>query len=144
MGEVTAAVVAGALTVSDGLRVIATRSQLMSRLAGQGAVALLTLDADATAALIADYPGMSLAVYSSPRQTVVAGPPAQVDAVIAAVLEGGPIRPPGEHGSRVAHGTDGFDPARIAFSAGRLDADDPGDSIRVDNRRGRCDADIRR
>ena len=89
MGEVTAAVVAGALTVSDGLRVIATRSRLMSRLAGQGAVALLTLDAEATAALIADYPGVSLAVYSSPRQTVVAGPPAQVDAVIAAVLESG-------------------------------------------------------
>ncbi|MGZ4793003.1 MAG: beta-ketoacyl synthase N-terminal-like domain-containing protein, partial [Ilumatobacteraceae bacterium] len=89
MGEVTAAVVAGALSVTDGLRVIAERSRLMSRLAGQGAVALLTLDAEATEALIADYPGVSLAVYSSPRQTVVAGPPAQVDAVIAAVLERG-------------------------------------------------------
>ncbi|HKV17921.1 MAG TPA: type I polyketide synthase [Mycobacterium sp.] len=89
MGEVTAAVVAGALSVSDGLRVIRTRSQLMSRLAGQGAVALLTLDAEETAALIAGYPGVSIAVYSSPRQTVVAGPTAQVDAVIAAVLENG-------------------------------------------------------
>ena len=89
MGEVTAAVVAGALTMADGLRVIATRSRLMSRLAGQGAVALVTLDAEATAALIADYPGVSLAVYSSPRQTVVAGPPAQVDAVIAAAMDQG-------------------------------------------------------
>lgn len=89
MGEVTGAVVAGALTVADGLRVIATRSRLMSRLAGQGAVALLTLDADSTEELIADFPGVSLAVYSSPRQTVVAGPPGQVDAVIAAVLENG-------------------------------------------------------
>ena len=34
----------------------------MSRLAGQGAVALLELDAEATAALIADYPEVSLAV----------------------------------------------------------------------------------
>jgi phthiocerol/phenolphthiocerol synthesis type-I polyketide synthase B len=85
MGEVTAAVVAGALTVAEGLRVIATRSRLMSRLAGQGAVALLGLDAEATAALITDYPGVSLAVYASPRQTVIAGPAAQVDAVIAAV-----------------------------------------------------------
>ena len=57
----------------------------MSRLAGQGAVALLELDAEATAALIADYPDVSLAVYASPRQTVIAGPPQQVDAVIAAV-----------------------------------------------------------
>ena len=85
MGEVTAAVVAGALTVAEGLRVIATRSRLMSRLAGQGAVALLELDAEATAALIADYPGVSLTVYASPRQTVISGPVAPVDAVIAAV-----------------------------------------------------------
>ncbi len=85
MGEVTAAVVAGALSPADGLKVIATRSRLMSRLAGQGAVALLELDAEATAALIADFPGVSLAVYASPRQTVIAGPVAPVDAVIAAV-----------------------------------------------------------
>ncbi len=89
MGEVTAAVVAGALPLADGLRVITTRSRLMSQLAGQGAVALLTLDAEATEALITDYPGVSLAVYSSPRQTAVAGPPAQVDALIAAVLKQG-------------------------------------------------------
>ena len=85
MGEVSAAVVAGALTVAEGLRVIAIRSRLMSRLAGQGAVALLELDAGATAALIADYPQVSLAVYSSPGQTVIAGPSAQVDALIAVV-----------------------------------------------------------
>ncbi|HME74433.1 MAG TPA: type I polyketide synthase, partial [Mycobacterium sp.] len=85
MGEVTAAVVAGALTVAEGLRVIAVRSQLMSRLAGQGAVALLKLDPEATAALIADYPEVTLAVYASPGQTVIAGPVAQVDALIGAV-----------------------------------------------------------
>ncbi len=84
-GEVTAAVVAGALSVAEGLRVIAVRSQLMSRLAGQGAVALLELDPEATAALIADYPKVSLAVYSSPRQTVIAGPPKDIDTLIAVV-----------------------------------------------------------
>jgi phthiocerol/phenolphthiocerol synthesis type-I polyketide synthase B len=85
MGEVSAAVVAGALSVPDGLRVITIRSRLMSQLAGQGAVALLNLDAEATDALIADYPGVSVAGYVSPRQTVIAGPVAPVDAVIAAV-----------------------------------------------------------
>ena len=84
-GEVTAAVVAGALSVAEGLRVIAVRSQLMSRLAGQGAVALLELDPEATAELIADYPEVSLAVYSSPRQTVIAGPPKDIDTLIAVV-----------------------------------------------------------
>src|SRR5690348_17823335 len=48
MGEVTAAVVAGALTADEGLRVIGTRSRLMSRLAGQGAVGLLEMDAEAS------------------------------------------------------------------------------------------------
>jgi len=85
MGEVTAAVVAGALSPADGLKVIATRSRLMSRLSGQGAMALLELDADATAALLAEHPGLTLAVYAAPRQTVIAGPQDQVQAVIEAV-----------------------------------------------------------
>ena len=93
MGEVTAAVVAGALTVAEGLRVIATRSRLMARLAGQGAMALLELDAEATEALIADYPEVTVAVYASPRQTVIAGPPEQVDAVIAVVSAPRPAGP---------------------------------------------------
>ncbi|MCV7384524.1 type I polyketide synthase [Mycolicibacter longobardus] len=85
MGEVTAAVVAGALSTADGFRVIAARSKLMSRQAGQGAVALLNLDSEAAEALLADYPDVSVAGYLSPKQTVVAGPVAPVDAVIAAV-----------------------------------------------------------
>ncbi|MCV7258299.1 type I polyketide synthase [Mycobacterium shimoidei] len=85
MGEVTAAVVAGALSPAEGLRVIATRSRLMSRLAGQGAVALVELDAEAAEKLLADFAEVSVAGFLSPRQTVVAGSVAQVDAVIAAV-----------------------------------------------------------
>jgi len=85
MGEVSAAVVAGALTPAQGLKVIATRSRLMARLAGQGAMALLEVDAAGAEALIVDYPGVSVAVYASPCQTVVAGSPEQVDALIAVV-----------------------------------------------------------
>ncbi|MGE2735115.1 beta-ketoacyl synthase N-terminal-like domain-containing protein [Mycolicibacterium vaccae] len=85
MGEVTAAVVTGALSLADGLKVIAARSSIMSRLAGEGAVALVELDPDAAAGFVADYPSVEVAGYVSPRQTVVAGLPDQVDAVIAAV-----------------------------------------------------------
>ena len=85
MGEVTAAVVSGALSLADGLKVIAARSSIMSRLAGQGAVALVELDPDAATAFVADYPSVEVAGFVSPRQTVVAGLPDQVDAVIAAV-----------------------------------------------------------
>ncbi|EUA90321.1 acyl transferase domain protein [Mycobacterium ulcerans str. Harvey] len=45
MGEVAAAVVAGALTPAEGLRVTAVRSRLMAPLSGQGGMALLGLDA---------------------------------------------------------------------------------------------------
>ena len=82
MGEVTAAVVAGALTATEGFRVIATRSRLMSRMAGAGAVALVELDTASTEALIADYPQLSVTVYASPRQTVVAGPTDQIDGLL--------------------------------------------------------------
>jgi phthiocerol/phenolphthiocerol synthesis type-I polyketide synthase D len=85
MGEVTAAVVAGALTPADGLKVIATRSKLMSRLSGQGAMALLELGAEDAEKLVADYPDITVAVYAAPQQTVIAGPPEQVDAAIAVV-----------------------------------------------------------
>ncbi|VEG55484.1 polyketide synthase family protein [Mycolicibacterium aurum] len=85
MGEVTAAVVGGALSPADGLKVIATRSRLMKRLSGQGAMALLELDAAAAEELIAGYDGLTVAVYASAHQTVIAGPPDQVDAAIAVV-----------------------------------------------------------
>jgi phthiocerol/phenolphthiocerol synthesis type-I polyketide synthase A len=85
MGEVTAAVVAGVLSPAEGLRVIATRSRLMSRLSGQGAMALLELDPDSAEALLADYPQVTVAVYASPRESVIAGAPEQVDAVMAEV-----------------------------------------------------------
>ena len=85
MGEVAAAVVAGALSAAQGLRVIATRSRLMAGLSGQGAMALVELDAEAAEQVAGGYSQVSVAVYASPSQTVIAGPPDQVDAVVAEV-----------------------------------------------------------
>ena len=83
MGEVSAAVVAGALSAAEGLRVIATRARLMSRFEGHGAVALIHLDTAATEDLIAGHPDVTVTVYASPRQTVVAGPVSAIDDIIA-------------------------------------------------------------
>jgi phthiocerol/phenolphthiocerol synthesis type-I polyketide synthase B len=83
MGEVSAAVVAGALSAAEGLRVIATRARLMSRFEGHGAVASIHLDPEATEHLIADHPDVTVTVYASPRQTVVAGPVAAIDDILA-------------------------------------------------------------
>ncbi|WP_261900525.1 acyltransferase domain-containing protein, partial [Mycobacterium marinum] len=77
-----AAVVAGALTPAEGLRVTAVRSRLMAPLSGQGTMALLELDVPQTEALIADYPQVTLGIYNSPRQTVISGPTDQIDELI--------------------------------------------------------------
>ncbi|MGZ9827574.1 beta-ketoacyl synthase N-terminal-like domain-containing protein [Tsukamurella ocularis] len=90
MGEVTAAVVAGGLTVDDGFRVICTRSRLMRReLSGRGAMALIEMDAAAAHEVAAGFEGVTVAVLSSPRQTVVAGEPHRIDALIDAVAARG-------------------------------------------------------
>jgi phthiocerol/phenolphthiocerol synthesis type-I polyketide synthase B len=83
MGEVSAAVVAGALSAAEGLRVIATRARLMSRFEGHGAVALIHLDTEATEDLIAGHPDVTVTVYASPRQTVAAGPVNAIDDILA-------------------------------------------------------------
>ena len=128
MGEVTAAVVAGALTPADGLEVIATRSRLMARLSGQGAMALLELDAGGRRGVDRRLRRVTVAVYASPHQTVIAGPPDQVDAVDRGGGRAGPAGPPGRRRRGVAPPDHRSDAARTARGAGRLGAaaaDDP-------------------
>ncbi|MEU6552180.1 beta-ketoacyl synthase N-terminal-like domain-containing protein [Streptomyces sp. NPDC046915] len=84
-GEVAAAVVAGALTEADGARVVALRSRLLASLAGDGAMALLEAGACEVAELSAHESGVSIAVLSSPGQTVIAGRPAPVSRIMARV-----------------------------------------------------------
>ena len=48
-------------------------------------MALLELGAAEAEKLVGQYPDVTVAVYAAPEQTVIAGPPEQVDAVIAAV-----------------------------------------------------------
>jgi len=60
MGEVAAAVVSGALSVTDGARVIACRSRLLTRLARAGAMAHVGLPADEVTGLAAGLPGSDL------------------------------------------------------------------------------------
>ena len=129
MGEVTAAVVAGALSPADGLKVIATRSKLMSRLSGQGAMALLELGADEAEKLVGQYPDVTVAVYAAPEQTVIAGPPEQVDAAIAVVDAQGRLARRVEVDVASHHPT--VDPilAELQRSAGGSEADDAADSV---------------
>ncbi|WP_458247818.1 acyltransferase domain-containing protein [Streptomyces sp. MAI_2237] len=72
MGEVAAAVCSGALDLSDGARVVAVRARLLSRLRG-GAMAVVDLDETEVDALPREFPGVHVAVHSSPGQQVVTG-----------------------------------------------------------------------
>ncbi|MGW2372983.1 SDR family NAD(P)-dependent oxidoreductase [Kitasatospora sp. NPDC001683] len=75
MGEVAAAVTAGALTLADGVRVICRRSALLTRIAGAGAMVSVGLDSatvENDLAAIGDDT-VSVAVVAAPDSTVVAG-----------------------------------------------------------------------
>jgi polyketide synthase 5 len=75
LGEAAAAVVAGALSLEDGVRLVCRRSQLMSRIAGSGATAAVELPAKQ---VLSELTGRGItdvvvAVVTSPQSTVIAG-----------------------------------------------------------------------
>ncbi|GAA2348416.1 type I polyketide synthase [Streptomyces cuspidosporus] len=102
MGEVAAAVVAGALSLADGVRVICRRSALLTRVAGRGAMATVGLGADAVQAeldaRLGGGPGagrdagrdasgaagaVTVAVMAAPDATVVAGDTGPLERLVA-------------------------------------------------------------
>ncbi|WP_370962129.1 beta-ketoacyl synthase N-terminal-like domain-containing protein [Amycolatopsis sp. cg9] len=80
MGEVAAAVVAGALDVAAGVQVMATRARLLAELdqSGAGAMAVVEL----SPAELAEFPEVAIAVYASATQCTVSGPADQVEALV--------------------------------------------------------------
>ncbi|MEZ4297754.1 MAG: acyltransferase domain-containing protein [Polyangiaceae bacterium] len=87
MGEVAAAHVAGMLSLEDAAKVICRRSKLLSRVSGNGAMAVVELTIDETAAAIAAHRDrLGVAVSNAPRSTVISGDPAALEEVLS-VLE---------------------------------------------------------
>ncbi|MFC8827313.1 amino acid adenylation domain-containing protein [Streptomyces sp. NPDC057137] len=79
-GEIAAAVVAGALTLEEGARVVALRGRELARGAGAGAMAFVELPVDEVQERLAAYgDALSVAVVNTPRSTVVAGDPEALD-----------------------------------------------------------------
>ncbi|MFE1326249.1 SDR family NAD(P)-dependent oxidoreductase [Streptomyces sp. NPDC058741] len=76
VGEVSAAVIAGALTPADGLRVVRHRSALLSAIdsQGSGAMAAIELPVGERAGVLGRFPGVEIAVHSSPYRCTVSGP----------------------------------------------------------------------
>jgi polyketide synthase 5 len=84
MGEVAAAVVAGALSLEDAVKVICRRSRLMATIAGSGAMASVELPAQQVLSELAAR-GVSdvvLSVVASPQSAVVGGTKESIRAVV--------------------------------------------------------------
>ncbi|MCP2344663.1 6-methylsalicylic acid synthase [Nonomuraea roseoviolacea subsp. carminata] len=89
VGEIAAAVTAGALSRLDGARLICRRSLLLRRVAGRGAMVMVPLPFGETARLLGDRTDVVAAIASSPGSTVVSGDPDAVAEVLAGWLEEG-------------------------------------------------------
>jgi phthiocerol/phenolphthiocerol synthesis type-I polyketide synthase D len=91
MGEVSAAVIAGALDAADGLHLMLRRSAELATIdAGQaGAMAAVELPHDERAGTLARFPGVEVAVHSSPRRCTVAGPVQAVHRLVEEVTAQG-------------------------------------------------------
>lgn len=89
LGEPASAYFAGGLSLRDATRVICSRSHLM----GEGEamlfgeyirfMALVEYSADELKSVFADFPDLEVCVYAAPSQTVIGGPPEQIDAIVA-------------------------------------------------------------
>ncbi len=86
LGEVAAAVVAEALSLEDGVRVICRRSRLCKRLAGGGAMASVELPANQVRDELAarGVEDVVVAVVASPQSTVIGGATQTVRDLVAA------------------------------------------------------------
>ncbi|MEO3848427.1 beta-ketoacyl synthase N-terminal-like domain-containing protein [Streptomyces sp. B8F3] len=74
MGEVSAALCAGALTLEQAAEIMVRRSELLKQLANQGGMAVVGMDATRTEEAIRGYgEQLSVAVINSRSSTVVAG-----------------------------------------------------------------------
>jgi len=89
LGECAAAVVAGALSLEDGLRVICRRSRLMKRISGSGAMASVELPGQQVLSelSIRGISDVVLSVVASPTSTVVGGDTQTIRDLVAAWLE---------------------------------------------------------
>ncbi|MEU6557714.1 SDR family NAD(P)-dependent oxidoreductase [Streptomyces sp. NPDC046915] len=89
-GEIAAACVAGALSLSDAARVVALRSQAIGALAGRGGMVSVALPVADVRPYLTPYEGeVAVATVNGPRSTVVSGGTAALDALMERFQEDG-------------------------------------------------------
>jgi acyl transferase domain-containing protein len=87
VGEITAAYVAGVLSLSDAATVVAARAQLMAGLPAGGVMVAVAASEDEVAPLLTE--GMSIAAINGPNAVVISGADAPVTAVAERLAQQG-------------------------------------------------------
>lgn len=83
VGEFAAAVVAGAMSLEDGARLIASRAQLMHALPDGGGMAAVSASPDMVEAMIADWSDqLSIAAINAPENVVISGAVSALDEMV--------------------------------------------------------------
>jgi polyketide synthase 12 len=83
MGEVTAAYVAGALTLDDAARIVTLRARALARLAGRGAVASIPLPPSELEPQLKHWgERVTIASHDSPAATLVSGDPEAIETLL--------------------------------------------------------------
>jgi polyketide synthase 12 len=86
LGEITAAYVAGALSLDDAARIVAHRSRALGRLTGRGAVASVSLPpAELEPHLKRWGDRVTIAAYESPTTTWISGDPDVIDTLVVEI-----------------------------------------------------------
>ncbi len=85
LGEVTAAYVAGALSLDDAVQIVAARSRLMQTITGQGKMAAVSQAPDMLLPRLSRYAGLSVAAANGPSSTVIAGDQAELAEFLAEI-----------------------------------------------------------
>ena len=91
VGEFAALAHAGAFTFADGLRMVAKRGEIMSRVSGGGMAAVIALDEEKIMEVLVGngFTGIDLANFNSPGQIVISGPAAEISESLTPLKEAG-------------------------------------------------------
>ena len=91
VGEFAALQCANAFPFADGLKMVAKRGEIMSKVSGGGMAAVIGMDADKISSVLEEQGAdqIDLANFNSPGQIVISGPASQITQVLSPLKDGG-------------------------------------------------------